>query len=64
MGRQILRSNERDYLLVYEELSLIVPTLKEVLTEEDSFEFSKQLYEFTKIIYEQYKNEKEKLNHK
>jgi hypothetical protein len=33
-----------------------------VLTEEDSFEFSKQLYEFTKIIYEQYKNEKEKLN--
>lgn len=63
MGRQILRSNERDYLLDYEELSLIVPNLKEMLTEEDSFEFSKQLYEFTKIIYEQYKNEKEKLNH-
>ncbi len=62
MGRQILPSNEIDYLLDYEELSAIVPNLKEVLTEEDSFEFSKQLYELTKIIYEQYKNEKEKPN--
>ena len=62
MGRQILPSNERDYLLDYEELSAIIPNLKEVLTEEASFEFSKQLYEFTKIIYEQYKNEKEKPN--
>jgi hypothetical protein len=62
MGRQILPSTEKNYLLDYEELSAIVPNLKEVLTEEESFEISKQLYEFTKIIYEQYKNEKEKPN--
>jgi hypothetical protein len=62
MGRQILPSNEKNYLLDYEELSAIVPNLKKVLTEEESFEISKQLYEFTKIIYEQYKNEKEKPN--
>ena len=46
----------------FEVFLAIAPILKEVLKEEDSFEFSKQLYEFTKIIYEQYKNEKEKLN--
>ena len=62
MGHQIIPSNEKNYLLNYEELSAIVPNLKEVLTEEESFEISKQLYEFTKIIYEQYKNEKEKPN--
>jgi hypothetical protein len=62
MGRQILPSTEKNYLLDYEELSAILPNLKEVLTEEESFEISKQLYEFTKIIYEQYKNEKEKPN--
>ena len=62
MGHQFLPSNERDYLLDYQELIGIAPNLKEVLTEDSSFEFSKQLYEFTKIIYEQYKNEKEKLN--
>lgn len=62
MGHQFLPSNETDYLLDYQEIIAIAPNLKEVLTEEDSFEFSKQLYEFTKIIYEQYKNEKEKLN--
>lgn len=62
MGHQFLPSNERDYLLDYQELIAIAPNLKEVLTEDSSFEFSKQLYEFTKIIYEQYKNEKEKLN--
>jgi hypothetical protein len=62
MGQKFLKPNESDYLLDYPELIAIAPILKEVLTEEDSFEFSKQLYEFTKIIYEQYKNEKEKLN--
>jgi hypothetical protein len=62
MGQKFLEPNESDYLLDYEELIAIAPILKEVLKEEDSFEFSKQLYEFTKIIYEQYKNEKEKLN--
>lgn len=58
MGQNFLKPNESDYLLDYEELITIAPILKEVLKEEDSFEFSKQLYEFTKIIYEQYKNEK------
>jgi hypothetical protein len=62
MGQKFLKPNESDYLLDYNELIAIAPILKELLKEEDSFEFSKQLYEFTKIIYEQYKNEKEKLN--
>ena len=62
MDQNHLISNEADYFLNYEELIKIVPTLKDKLTQENSFEFSKQLYEFTKIIYEQYKNEKEKLN--
>ena len=62
MGQKFSEPNESYYLLDYKELIAIVPILKEVLKEEDSFEFSKQLYEFTKIIYEQYKNEKEKLN--
>ncbi len=59
MGQNNLLPNEEDYLLNYYELIKIVPALKEKLSEEDSFEFSKQLYEFTRIIYEQYKNEKE-----
>jgi hypothetical protein len=62
MGQKYINPNESDYLLDYKELISIAPILKEMLTEEDSFEFAKQLYEFTKIIYEQYKNEKEKLN--
>ena len=62
MGQNFINPNESEFLLDYEELISIAPILKEVLKEEDSFEFSKQLYEFTKIIYEQYKNEKEKLN--
>jgi hypothetical protein len=62
MGQKLINPNDSDYLLDFEELIAISPILKEVLKEEDSFEFSKQLYEFTKIIYEQYKNEKEKLN--
>lgn len=59
MGQNNLLPNEEDYLVNYNELIKIVPALKEKLSEEDSFEFSKQLYEFTRIIYEQYKNEKE-----
>jgi hypothetical protein len=62
MGQKFLKPNKSDYLLDFEELITIAPILKEVLKEEDSFEFSKQLYEFTKIIYDQYKNEKEKFN--
>jgi hypothetical protein len=62
MGQKFLKPNESDYLLDYQELIAIAPILKEMLKEENSFEFAKQLYEFTKIIYDQYKNEKEKLN--
>ncbi len=59
MDQKKLLSDEEDYFLNYEELIKIVPALKNKLSEEDSFEFSKQLYELTRIIFEQYKNEKE-----
>ena len=59
MDQKKLLSDEEDYFLNYEELIKIVPELKKKLSEEDSFEFSKQLYELTRIIFEQYKNEKE-----
>lgn len=62
MDQNQLESNEFDYLLDYETIIQIAPILKEVLTQENSFEFSRQLYDFTKIIYEQYKNEKKELN--
>jgi hypothetical protein len=62
MDQNQLKSNEFDYLLDYETIIQIAPKLKEVLTQENSFEFSRQLYDFTKIIYEQYKNEKKELN--
>lgn len=64
MGQKHLISNEADYFLNYEELIKIVPTLKDKLTPENSFEFSNQLYEFTRIIYEQYKNEEQQLKTK
>lgn len=64
MDQKHLISNEADYFLNYEELIKIVPTLKDKLTQENSFEFSKQLYEFTRIIYEQYKNEEQQLKTK
>ena len=64
MGQKHFVSNEADYFLNYEELIKIVPTLKDKLTQENSFEFSKQLYEFTRIIYEQYKNEEQQLKTK
>ena len=64
MGQKHLILNEADYFLNYEELIKIVPTLKDKLTQENSFEFSKQLYEFTRIIYEQYKNEEQQLKTK
>ena len=62
MGQKYINPHESDYLLDYEELIAITPKLKDVLSKEEAFEFSKQLYEFTKIIFDQYKNEKEKLN--
>lgn len=47
-------------LLSYDEIIAIAPNLSKQLSEETAFEFSKQLYEFTKLILEQRKNEKEK----
>ena len=47
-------------LLSYDEIIAIAPNLSKQLSEEAAFEFSKQLYEFTKLILEQRKNEKEK----
>ena len=64
MGQKHLISNEADYFLNYEELIKIVPTLKDKLTHENSFEFSKQLYEFTRIIYKKNKNEEQQLKTK
>lgn len=48
------------FLLDYEEIIKAVPELKTRLSEEEAFEFSQQLYEFTKLIYEESKNEKER----
>ena len=64
MDQKIINFNESDYFLDYKELVVINPMLKEILKEENSFEFSKQLYEFSKIIYDQFKNEKEEHNSK
>ncbi len=62
MGQKQIKSNEVDYLLDYETLVQIAPSLKGLLTKENAFEFSRQLYDFTKIIYEQHKNEKKELD--
>ena len=40
------------HLLSYEEIIAIAPNLSKQLNEETTFEFSKQLYEFTKLIHE------------
>ena len=48
------------HLLSYDEIIAIAPNLSKQLNEETAFEFSKQLYEFAKLILEQRKNEKEK----
>lgn len=62
MGQKQIKSNEVDYLLDYATIVQIAPSLKGILTKENAFEFSRQLYDFTKIIYELYKNEKKELN--
>jgi hypothetical protein len=62
MGRKQIKSNEVDNLLDYETIVQIAPSLKDTLTKENAFDFSRQLYDFTKIIYELYKNEKKELN--
>lgn len=62
MDQQQIESNELNYLLDFETIIAIAPSLKELLTKENAFEFSRQLYEFTKIIYDKYKNEKKEFN--
>ena len=48
------------HLLSYDEIIAIAPNLSKQLNEGTASEFSKQLYEFAKLILEQRKNEKEK----
>lgn len=62
MGQEKITSDEKNNLLDYSELITIVPTLKNHLNEETALEFSKSLYQFTKLIFDHYKNEKEKHN--
>lgn len=61
MGQKEKVSN-KEHLLSYDEIIAIAPNLSQQLNEESVFEFSKQLYEFTNLIFEQYQDEKEKSN--
>lgn len=61
MGQKEKVSN-KEHLLSYDEIIAIAPNLSHQLNEESAFEFSKQLYEFTNLIFEQYQDEKEKSN--
>ncbi|WP_396187560.1 hypothetical protein [Flavobacterium sp.] len=62
MDLKSIEANEIQYLLDYETIVQIAPALKDLLTKENSFEFARELYEFTKMIYDKYKNEKKELN--
>lgn len=62
MGQKQIKSNEVDYFLDYETIIQIAPSLQKKLSKEDAFELARQLYDFTKLIYEQHKNEKKELN--
>ena len=62
MGQKQIKSNEADYFLDYETIIQIAPSLQKTLSKKEAFEFARQLYDFTKIIYEQYKNEKKELS--
>nr|WP_315211740.1 hypothetical protein [uncultured Flavobacterium sp.] len=57
MDQKSIEANEIEFLLDYETIVQIAPSLKNVLTKENAFEFARQLYEFTRIIYDKYKNE-------
>jgi hypothetical protein len=61
MGQKEKVSN-KEHLLSYDEIIAIAPNLSKQLNEESAFEFSKQLYEFTNLIFEQYQDEKETSN--
>ena len=62
MDLKSVAANEIEYLLDYETIIQVAPSFKEILTKENTFEFSRQLYDFTKIIYDKYKNEEKELN--
>jgi hypothetical protein len=62
MDLKSIADNDIEYLLDYETIIQVAPSLKGILTVENTFEFSRLLYDFTKIIYDKYKNEKKELN--
>lgn len=62
MDLKSIADNDIEYLLDYETIIQVAPSLKGILTVENAFEFSRLLYDFTKIIYDKYKNEKKELN--
>nr|WP_314867172.1 hypothetical protein [uncultured Flavobacterium sp.] len=62
MDQQNFQSSELEFLLDYDTIIAIAPNLQTVLSKETAFEFSKQLYQLTKLVYEKYKDEKEEFN--
>lgn len=62
MDQQNFQSSEFEFLLDYDTIIAIAPNLQTVLSKETAFEFSKQLYQLTKLVYEKYKDEKEEFN--
>ena len=62
MDQQDFQSSELEFLLDYDTIIEIAPNLQTVLSKETAFEFSKQLYQLTKLVYEKYKDEKEEFN--
>jgi hypothetical protein len=62
MDQQNFQSSELEFLLDYGTIMAIAPNLQTVLSKETAFEFSKQLYQLTKLVYEKYKDEKEEFN--
>lgn len=64
MDHQQIDSNELNYLLDFETIIAIAPNLQTVLSRETAYEFSKQLYQLTKLVYDKYKDEKKEFNTK
>jgi hypothetical protein len=62
MDQQNFQSSELEFLLDYDTIMAIAPNLQTVLSKETAFEFSKQLYQLTKLVYDKYKDEKEEFN--
>ncbi len=62
MDQQNFQSSESEFLLDYDTIIAIAPNLQTMLSRETCFEFSKQLYQLTKLVYDKYKDEKEEFN--